>query len=215
MNKFYFGYSTKNIPIQGRWEYKKDLIINQEAVARRIRWKAYHALDPNAKKSEVKSYGFKSRATPPLVNHATAKAKIAAFEREFFGLVRKIEFRKVRSEFQTVLKKDQEKIKSSEDIIARSDKTGNHYSVPVDEFKKMRRDAVCAEYKQCDSGEVRAVNERAAAIANNLQIADRVECHSEAESTIFIKDAFELSITTTIARWIITVILFTNADKWA
>ena len=99
------GYSVKNIPIPSKSEYFKLFVLKQEAFARRLRWKAFFALDPNAKESNIKTFGFKSTKTPPLPNHPL-KSKIRAFEEEFFSMVRKIQFRRHDNEFQRTLRED-------------------------------------------------------------------------------------------------------------
>ena len=187
MNRISLGYSTKNIPVQGRREYLTEFILNQEAVARRIRWKAFFSLDPGAQKSQVEHYGFKSLATPPLPNHPL-KRKIIAFERDFFSLASHIKFRRHDNELQTQLRADLAKIKEQDKIIVKSDKTSNYHAMEVDDYKDLKREAICAEYIRCQESEVESVNKEAAKIASKLQIDDRVECLSTAECFITYKD---------------------------
>ena len=62
MEKIYFNYSLKNIPLPSRTSYKLQLIDKIESVIKPMRWKAHFSLNNNEKnKEEVKreTFGFK------------------------------------------------------------------------------------------------------------------------------------------------------------
>ena len=46
MERVSFNYSTKNIPVASKREYTKQLIDKTEQFLRRMRWKAFHFLNP-------------------------------------------------------------------------------------------------------------------------------------------------------------------------
>ena len=175
----HFGYSAKNIPLQSKAEYLKSFVINQEAFGRRFRWKALSCLDKNFKKKDLKTYGFKTPATPSLPIHPL-RAKLVAFEKDFFSIPRRIKFRNYSNKFQDILKKDlKEKVKQNKNIIVPSDKTKNFYSLPKKDYEDLKRGAVCAEYSRCCKSEIEKVNKEAAALVDKRQLADRVECFSD------------------------------------
>ena len=52
----------------------------------------------------------------------------------------------------------------------------------------MKREAIVAKYTKCSEAEVKEVNVEAASLARGLELDDRIECFSNAESFITIKD---------------------------
>ena len=61
-----FNYSTKNIPVASKKEYIRLLIDKTEQFLRRMRWKAYHFLNPN-QQPEKETFGFKTRNNPQVI----------------------------------------------------------------------------------------------------------------------------------------------------
>ena len=62
MEKIYFNYSLKNIPLPSRTSYKLQLIDKIESVIKPMRWKKHFSLNNNEKnKEEAKreTIGFK------------------------------------------------------------------------------------------------------------------------------------------------------------
>ena len=60
------GYSTKNIPIAKPAEYLTCLIDKTDSFLRRVRWKAYHFLNPT-KSDKTKTFGFLTTKSPPPI----------------------------------------------------------------------------------------------------------------------------------------------------
>ena len=71
MEKFNIGYSTKNIPLPSQNDFLQRLIEKTEQFLRRMRWKAYFFLNPDASTSSKDTYGFKSTKNPPPVDVTT------------------------------------------------------------------------------------------------------------------------------------------------
>ena len=62
MEKVYFNYLLKNIPLPSRTSYKLQLIDKIESVIKRMRWKAQFFLNNNKKNKEeakCETFGFK------------------------------------------------------------------------------------------------------------------------------------------------------------
>ena len=62
MEKVYFNYLLKNIPLPSRTSYKLQLIDKIESVIKRMRWKAQFFLNNNEKNKEeakCETFGFK------------------------------------------------------------------------------------------------------------------------------------------------------------
>ena len=60
-----------------------------------------------------------------------------AFEDDLFDMIRKIEFKPAKPNFQSKRKEDIKKIKNSSEIIISADERQNKCTVPVDEYKKI------------------------------------------------------------------------------
>ena len=188
MDRLNLGYSEKCIPIQGKWTYLKDFVINQEAVARRMRWKALKCLDPDFKAKDIKTYGFKTTATPSLPNHKES-AYLKAFEQEFFDLPRKLKWKPFDNELQSRMRQDLEKIRQSKNhVFVPSDKTRNWYKCEKQKYEDLKRGAICEQYTQCKEEDVVEVNMEGARLASEMELDDRIECYSTQEAFVTIKD---------------------------
>ena len=99
MEKVNLGYSTKNIPLPSRSEYMKNFIEKTEHFLRRMRWKAYHFLNPTESTAKD-TYGFKSRNSPPRIN------ELIPFEDGMLNLIQNIEFKDVKCNFQNEMNSD-------------------------------------------------------------------------------------------------------------
>ena len=66
MDKFEMQYSSKNISIPSKEDYKIQLISKIELLLKRMRRRALAFLG-NLQKDEAEKYGFRSRNCPPLV----------------------------------------------------------------------------------------------------------------------------------------------------
>ena len=59
------GYSTKNIPVARPKEYLTCLIDKTESFLRRMRWKAFHFMNPTEPTTK-ETFGFKTIRNPHL-----------------------------------------------------------------------------------------------------------------------------------------------------
>ena len=69
------------------------------------------------------NYGFKSDRTPPQNKH------LNEFENAMYDMVKNIEFQGNRNNFQSKLKDDLKKVKTSGKIMVFADKTTNMYEM--------------------------------------------------------------------------------------
>ena len=124
-----FNYSMKNIPIHSKLQYQKMLVNKTESFIKRMRWKLFAIQNPNTMKQK-QTYGFNTSNSPPPMK------ELKLFEEDMFEMIKKIEFRTVRNNFQTKLKQDINVIKKTPEIIISADKTQNKYTVSVDDYSK-------------------------------------------------------------------------------
>ena len=96
--KLKFDYSTKNIPISNKTEYKLKLLDKIRNFCRRIRIKIYFCTDEeyNTNIFEKKeTYGFKSNIMPKLTD------ELKELENEMFNLVKQVNLEKLMTLFKT------------------------------------------------------------------------------------------------------------------
>ena len=112
------------------------LIEKTESVIKRIRWKAFfseqnkdknktnHDSDNDDSNSAINNnFGFKSRKCSPQ------NEELNNFEADVYDMIKNIEFRQVRDDFQDQLQHDIRKINNSTKVFIPADKTTNFYEV--------------------------------------------------------------------------------------
>ena len=181
----------KNIPLSNRNQFLKKFVAKQEYLLYRMRWKAFHALkdeedekEENLFEEKKENYGFKSGYKPPKIDDKD----FLAFEKDFLDMLKLIEFRNFSNKFQEELKADLKIINNSKDVIVAADKTTNYYKCGKDEYEKCLIENVTKEYKKVDQRELMEVNQKAADIARDLKLADRMQKHTQAQCYITFKD---------------------------
>ena len=155
MEKVDLNYSTKNIPIPNRTQYKMLLVQKSRVFLRKLRWKTYFYLNPPKVKVSQENYGFKSDKNPPPVK------LLKPFEDELISLDQNVKFKKHSkhpNEFQQKLSNDMKNIKESPDIIVKGDKTSNHFSVGKEKYKSDLNKAITSEYKKATAEKERQIN---------------------------------------------------------
>ena len=195
MEQTRFDYSMKNIPIPSRNTYIKKLIEKTESVIKRIRWKAFF-FEQNKDKNKTNrdsdnddsnsaidnNFGFKSRKCPPQ------NEELNNFEADVYDMIKNIEFRQVRDDFQDQLQHDIRKINNSTKAFIPADKTNNYYEVDKTTHDKLIMDSITSTYKKANTNTIITINNEAKDIATNLNIADRAERMAERQAFITLKD---------------------------
>ena len=187
MERIFYNYSMKNIPIPAINNYKKALIEKVESVIKRMRWKAYFFLqDDNKPKSKDTSphryVGLKSRKNPPHV------PLLKSFEDDLLSMVENIETKRVNSEFQNRMKTDMNNMKSSNRIFVSADKTRNIYKMDAAAYTKLMNDNVTSKHKLAQDNLKESINADLQRIATQLNIQDRISPMAENRAFITLKD---------------------------
>ena len=181
MNRLNIRYSHKNIQIPSRLQYSKYLVEKTENFLSRLHWKLFHIQHPGLQ-TKQETFGFKTNRSPPQVN------ELKPFTNDLLDLISNIQYRPVRNDFQSELKKDCSKITSSPHIILKGDKSNNLYEIPVADYKTVITNSITADYKKCSEDEVRETNFEALSIAKKLELEDRIETFSKSEAHVLVKD---------------------------
>ena len=129
MERINLNYSLKNIPLPTRSSCQLRLIEKLESVIKRMRWKSFFFPRDNndikktnsndINESGKETFGFKSKQHPPQIN------ELQSFEKDLLDTIKSIQFRNVKDDFQTKMKNDISKIKSSPNVFVSADKITN------------------------------------------------------------------------------------------
>lgn len=183
MERLNLNCSTKNIPIPKSKDYLKRFVEMTEKLIRRMRWRAFFFLNPDAKQEQNETYGFNSKKSPPKI------PELNEFETKMTNLIQNIEFRKPRySEFQNGLSNQIKTISKDNDIYVPADKTNNFYKVTTVKYESLLKTNIEASYKKAPTNTERQINNQAKNIAQNLGIANRVDSLAHKDSFITLKD---------------------------
>lgn len=87
-------YSTKNIPVHSRREYKLALINSFQKLAHRLSWKAWHFLHPNENPDLKENFGLTSTSAAPFV------PELQSFYNKIIDMMRDVEHKKFSNPLQ-------------------------------------------------------------------------------------------------------------------
>ena len=86
------------------------------------------------------------------------------------------------------LGRDVKTINSSSDLFVPADKTPNVYQISKPKYEELLTKNITAHYTKDNDDTVAHINKEASVIVNKLEIADRVECMSQQQCYLTIKD---------------------------
>ena len=141
METFNIAYSNKNIPIPSENEYKLKLIMKTENFLKRMRWKALAFLG-KLKGSDKENFGFKTVKCPSSVK------ELVPFENDMMEMIKNLEFKRVHSEFQSILNNDIREIHRSNNLFISADKSRNIYRINKTRYEQLMHDNVTKTYKK-------------------------------------------------------------------
>ena len=189
LRQFNLTSSGKDIPIPSRTTYMKKLITQTETFLKNARWKAFwweraENSDDNTTPTHRREIttDFKSTKTPP--QHELLKP----FERDMYNLIGNIEFRKAHDPALQKMGEEARRINDSDMVIVNADKTGNKYEMSASDYKKLLHENITRDYKLDRNDKLNSINQDTLDHTCNLDIEDRMECHSEQNAFLTIKD---------------------------
>ena len=155
MDKFNFGYSPNNIPIENGRQYKLKLVEKIKAVIRRMQWKAFY-FEQGGTRNNSKNiyYSLTSDKTQSPMK------LLELFEKDLFKIVEKIKFRKINCEFQDKLNLDIKGITSSRQTLTPADKTSNFYKITKEKYEQLLHDSITKTYKKANSNISKTIKEQ-------------------------------------------------------
>ena len=180
-----FDYSTKNIPLPSEQDYNRKLIEKTEHLCRRMRWKAYFFLNPEAKSNQKETFGFSSKSTPPQI------PAMVNFEKRLLSMIENIKFRKVKCWFQNKLSSDiRTNIKKSKELLVPADKTTNSYRMDAPTYNDLLQKNSTKTYKKVAPDVTNPIDLEAKCIAKKLQLDDHANTTAKREAFITHKPNF-------------------------
>ena len=90
-------------------------------------------------------------------------------------MIKNIQFKYIKSDFQTKLKEDILNIQKCEKVLIPADKSRNIYKMETADYKKLLHDNIKTTYKKSDQRKINNINRDAKKIAIDLDQEDRIE----------------------------------------
>ena len=171
----------KNIPIPPKQRYLKSMMEKVESFITRLRWKA-HFFDKNKHSVNNINFGFKSNFTP--LQHEL----LSPFESDLYDMIRSINFKPVRNDFQKKLTGDINNIKSSKHLLIFADKTTNLYEMTPEQYKTILTNNVTKTYRKAEQSTQLNIDREAKTISKTLHLEKRMERYAERPAFISLKD---------------------------
>ena len=175
------GYSMKNVLIPPKQRYLKSMIEKVESFITILRWIA-HFFDKKEHSVNNMNFGFKSSFTPP--QHEL----LSPFESDVYDMIRSINFKAVRNDFQKKLTKDINNMKSSENLLIFTDRTINLYEMTPEQHKTILTNNVTKTYQKAERSTQLNIDREAKTIPKTLHLEKRMERYAERPAFISLKD---------------------------
>ena len=115
-----------------------------------------------------KNYEFKSNLTPRPNDH------LNELENAIFDMITNIEFRSVRNVFQSKLKEDLKKVKSSGKITVFADKIANMCEMSKEEYAKLINDNVTKTYKKTTTSTKKKIDKETKHFTKKLRLENKM-----------------------------------------
>lgn len=156
-----------------------------ERLLKRMGWFIHFKNNPEAKTHEKETYGFKSNAAPP----PEPQRILDPFAKYLAHLVRTIEFKdNLRCDFQSNLKTFISDLKKSDEVLVPADKSRCFYKMKPGDYRQLVKNNITKDYKQAPPSALNEANRKAREVAEELELDDRIQVHSENPAFVSLKD---------------------------
>ena len=115
-------------------------------------------------------YGFRTRKHHPQFK------EMDKFEAEMIGMVKEIKFRKMRNNIQEKMYEDMRRIKESDSIFVKSEKSGDLYEIEKGKYKQMMFEEVVKHYRKAPSDLEKELNNEAKMLAHREKKYNTKNC---------------------------------------
>ena len=131
--------------------------------------------------SGKESFGFKSKQHPVYIS------EVQIFGKDLLAMVKSIQFRNMKNDFQVKIKNNISKIKSSQNVFVSVDKTTNLYEMTPNDYKKLLYKNINKTYKKSKNRLEHAINMEAKHIAKNVKLDCQIEILAKTPAFITLK----------------------------
>ena len=100
MDHYKFDYSMKNVPIPSDKAFRIEFLNSIDKLSIRMKWRAFHFLNPNPNKTSKETFNFNTTNPPPPIK------ELKAFLDGLSEIAKNLKFKQVKDQFQSTLKKD-------------------------------------------------------------------------------------------------------------
>ena len=104
------------------------------------------------------------------------------------SLVKDVEFRETRNEFQDHLKKDIKSMRTSGKTLTPADKTSNMYRLSKEEYNQLKKNAVTSKYKKASNKIKEKIDKGSVKFAKKAGILSRMDQNGTNNCFITLKD---------------------------
>ena len=140
---------------------RKDRDIYQK----KMRWKAVFFINDNKKATEDYKQGL-----------------------SLVRIVEELKFRKVKNNFQKMLREDMKQVQTSKKTLTPADKTSNMYRLNKNDYQNLLKNAITATYKKANKNIGTIINKEGLKFAKQADILDKIEINGTGNSFVTLKD---------------------------
>jgi hypothetical protein len=183
MDHHNFSYSMKNVPIPSEKQFKIEFLNSIHNLDRRMKWRAFHYLNPQLNNNNKKeTFGLNTSLPPQPIK------ELKEFQTGLCDLAKQLKFRKTTNNFQRKLKDDLRKLSNDDKVIVAADKTRNFYKMEKDNYNELLERNITKDNKKVEEGIVRNITKEDKKVAMDLEIDDRLYCTSKRDCFVTLKD---------------------------
>ena len=182
MDHHSFGYSMKCVLIPSEQEYDLDFLDSCHKFDIRMRWRAFHFLNPNQSKNDKKTFGLNTSQAPPAIK------ELKSLQDGLVDIAINLKFKRNRNHFQNKLRADLKDIKNDKNVYVAADKTRNFYKMSKENYSQFLNNNITKDYKKADESTINDITKDDKKVATELEIDDRMYCTAKRDTFITLKD---------------------------
>ena len=128
------------------------------------------------------SYGLERGRSPPQVKD------LIQFEDDLVRIVKELKFRKVKNNFQKMLREDMKQVQTSKKTLTPAEKTSNMYRLTKSDYQNLLKNGITATYKKANENIGTKINKEGIKFAKQADILDKIEINGTGNSFVTLKN---------------------------
>ena len=118
------------------------------------------------------------------MKNKTQKNNIKTYEKTY----QELRFRKLKKNFQKMLREDMKQVQTSKKARSPTDKTSNMYKLNENDYQNLLRNAITTTYKKATKSIITKINKEGIKFAKQADISEKVEINGTGNPFFTIKD---------------------------